>query len=240
MATAKQSFGLSKGDSLTWRYEVLERLGAGTEGEVYKIREKATGLTRAAKLYFPSKKNDAKRFARYARKLDALRDCAIVIKYLHAEQVWINETYIYCLISEYFAGAMLDQLLKGYRGRRMPPFEALNLIYELTTGIEEIHARKEFHGDLHTGNIFVERRGVFFQVRTIDFHDWGRSAAEERRADVLATARLLYDLVGGREHYKKQPQAIKEICMGLRGDLILKKFPTIFHLRAHMETFEWA
>lgn len=240
MTTPRQkTFGLKPGDSLTWRYEVLERLGAGTEGEVYKIRENATGLTRAAKLYFKSKKNDAKSFARYARKLDALRDCNIVIKYLHAEQVWINDAYTYCLISEYFAGAMLDDLLKDYRGRRMPTFEALNLIYALTTGIEEIHTRKEFHGDLHTGNIFVERRGVFFQLRSIDFHEWGRSPAIERRADILAIARLLYDLVGGRAHYKNQPQAIRDICMGLRGDLILKKFPTIFHLRAHLETFEW-
>jgi peptidoglycan/xylan/chitin deacetylase (PgdA/CDA1 family) len=134
---------------------------------------------------------------------------------------------------------MLNELLKEYRGKRMPAFEALNLIYNLVEGLEEIHSRKEFHGDLHTGNIFVERRGVFFQLRTIDFHDWGRSAAEERRADVLATVRLLYDLVGGRPHYQKQPQAIKDICLGLRSDLILKKFPTIFHLRAHMESFEW-
>ena len=239
MTKAHKSFGLAPGDRLTWRYEVIERIGAGTEGEVYKIREKATGLMRAAKLYFQTKDNTAKRFARYARKLDALRDCDIVIKYHHAEEVWINDSYIFCMISEYFGGALLEDLIKQYRARRMPPFEALNVIHALTIGIEEIHARKEFHGDLHKGNIFVERRGVFFQLRTIDFHEWGRSAAVERRADILAIVRLLYDLVGGRSHYKTQPQAIRDVCMGLRSDLILNKFPTIFHLRAHLETFEW-
>lgn len=239
MATAKRTFGLSPGDSLTWKYEVIERIGAGSEGEVYKIREAQTGLTRAAKLYFQSKKNTSKRIVRYARKLDALRDCDIVVKYLHAEEVRIGDTFIQCLISEYFAGMLLDELIKDYRGRRMPVFEALNLIYNLTCGIEEIHTRGEFHGDLHMGNIFVERRGVFFTLRAIDFHDWGRSPATERRADVLSIARLLYDIVGGRAHYKKQPQAIKDICLGLRSDLILKKFPTVFHLRAHLESFEW-
>lgn len=238
--TKPKSFGLSPGDRLTWRYEIIERVGSGTEGEVYKIREKATGLTRAAKLYYQSKKNSAKRFVRYARKLDFLRDCDIVIKYMHAEEVRIGDRFIYCLISEYFAGQILDDLLKEYRGRRMPAFEALHLTYDLTSGIEDIHARRQFHGDIHAGNIFVERRGVFFQIRTIDFHDWGRSPGEERRADILAIVRLLYDVAGGRAHYKKQPQAIKEICLGLRSDLILKKFPTVFHLRAHLETFEWA
>lgn len=238
MTTARHSFGLSPGDSLTWKYEVIDRLGAGSEGEVYKIRETQTGLTRAAKLYFRDAKS-AKRLVRYARKLDALRDCDIVVKYFHSEEVRIGDAFIQCLISEYFAGAVLHDLLKGYRGGRMPPFEALNLIYNLTNGIEEIHARGEFHGDLHTGNIFVERRGVFFSLRTIDFHEWGRSPATERRADILAIARLLYDIVGGRAHYPRQPRAIKEVCLGLRSDLILRKFPTVFHLRAHLETFEW-
>ncbi len=240
MTTAtKSSFGLARGDRLTWRYEVIERIGAGSEGEVYKIREKATGLTRAAKLYFETKEKTAPVFIRHARKLDALRDCDIVVKYLHAEEVWINDRFIYCMISEYFEGALLEDLLKSYRGGRMPAFEALSLIYTLTIGIEEIHARKEFHGDLHKGNIFVERTGVFFKLRTIDFHDWGRTPAVERRSDILCVARLLYDLVGGRDHYKKQPQAVRDICMGNRSDLILKKFPTVFHLRAHLETFEW-
>ncbi len=239
MAAPRNTFGLKPGDRLTWKYDILERVGAGAEGEVYKIREKATGLTRAAKLYFRIKNNTAKGFARYARKLDALRDCDIVIKYLHAEEVWIGDQYIYCLISEYFGGVILDDLLKVYRGRRLPPYEALNLIYNLTLGIEEIHARRHFHGDLHAGNIFVERRGVFFQLRTIDFHDWGRPAAEEKRADILAIVRLLYDITGGRAYYQKQSPAIKEICLGLRSDLVLQKFPTIFHLRAHLETFEW-
>jgi serine/threonine protein kinase len=241
MSQSKKSFSLQPGDPLTWKYKVVERLGGGSEGEVYKIRESATGLTRAAKLYFPTKNANAQRvrFARYARKLDALRDCDIIVKYFHTEEVRIGDTFVHCLISEYFVGAVLDAFLKNYRGGRLRSFEALNLIYILTCGIEEIHARGEFHGDLHTGNIFVERRGVFFHLRTIDLHEWGRSPATERRADILAITRLLYDLVGGRERYPRQAQPIKDICLGLRSDLILKKFPTVFHLRAHLETFAW-
>lgn len=236
--STRSAFNLECGDRLTWRYEVIERLGSGAEGEVYKIREKATGLTRAAKLYFDGAQN-ARAAVRYARKLDALRDCDIVVKYLHTEEVRIGDRFIKCLISEYFGGALLEDLRKTYRAGRMPAFEALNLTYGLVCGMAEIHARKEFHGDLHAGNIFVERRGVTFHLRIIDFHDWGRSPAQERRGDVLSIARLLFDLTGGRAAYKKQIPPVKAICLGLRSDLILKKFPSIFHLRAHLETFEW-
>lgn len=234
-----QSFSLQPGHPIGTQYAVLGCLGRGSEGEVYKIKETDTGLTRAAKLYFPTRHDLTKKFVAYARKLDRLRDCDIVIKYLHADKLEIGDQRIYCLISEYFDGRILDALVKEFRGGRMPPFEALSLIYSLAVGIGEIHARKEFHGDLHMGNIFVERRGVFFRLRTIDFHDWGRPPAVERRADILAITRLLYDLVGGRAAYAKQPEIIKSICIGLRSDLILKRFPTIYHLKAHLENYEW-
>ena len=50
---------------------------------------------------------------------------------------------------------------------------------------------------------------------------------------------LLYDAVGGRRHYARQPDEIKQICCGLRRDLIARKFPTAGHLRRHLELFSW-
>ncbi|MFQ5563617.1 MAG: serine/threonine protein kinase [Parvularculaceae bacterium] len=234
-----KTFGFRPGDPLASRYAVTGRLGRGAEGEVYEICETGTHLTRAAKLFYPSKDSLSKRIIHYARKLDRLRDCDIVIKYLHTEKISINDCFIHCLISEYFDGVILEDMVTEFPGKRLPTFEALSLIHALTVGISEIHARKEFHGDIHMGNIFVERQGVFFKLRTLDFHDWGRTAAIERRADILAITRLLYDLVGGRKTYRRQPDIIKQICMGLRSDLVLKKFPTIYHLKAHLENFRW-
>ena len=46
------SFDLAPGRILVRKYEVLSLLGAGWEGEVYHIRELATGIERTAKLYF--------------------------------------------------------------------------------------------------------------------------------------------------------------------------------------------
>lgn len=48
-----KSFALASGEILAGKYEVRMRLGRGWEGEVYQIRELATGIDRAAKLFFP-------------------------------------------------------------------------------------------------------------------------------------------------------------------------------------------
>ena len=44
-------FNLPPGVTIARKYEVLSKLGAGWEGEVYKIREIRTGIERAAKLF---------------------------------------------------------------------------------------------------------------------------------------------------------------------------------------------
>ena len=53
------------------------------------------------------------------------------------------------------------------RGRRLSPFEALHLLHALVRGVEEIHAVGEYHGDLHSDNIIVRRRGLGFEVKVV-------------------------------------------------------------------------
>jgi hypothetical protein len=105
--------------------------------------------------------------------------------------------------------------------------------------VEEIHDMREYHGDLHDGNVLVNRMGVFFDVRVVDFYHWGAPTAAHLRDDVADLVRLLYDAVGGARHYAKQPPEIKSICLGLRRDLIGRAFPTARHLREHLEAVEW-
>ena len=63
------SFDLHSGSQLGGKYEVVSRLGAGWEGEVYLVREKGTRIERTVKIFFPHRNpgNRALRF--YARKL---------------------------------------------------------------------------------------------------------------------------------------------------------------------------
>jgi len=231
------SFDLAPGDIIGGKYRVEAPLGSGLEGEVYRVTELRTRVRRAAKLFYPQEnlRNAAAR--RYAQKLDRLSACPILIQYHHAEYLSVQGCLVTCLISDYVDGILLSRFAAAEPGRRIQPFKALHVIYPLVCGLEQIHAAGEYHGDIHSDNILVRPRGIFFNVKLVDFYDRGSPSAAQRRRDVIDLIRLLHEITGGRRHYARQPAAIKSICRGLRRDLIRQSFPTVTRLRRHLETF---
>ncbi len=233
------SFSLRPGRVIGGKYLVEVKLGAGWEGEVYKVVESRTGIRRAAKVFFPQRNVGDRAVKFYAKKLERLRRCSIVIKYHHSETLRQHGVPVTCLISEYVEGELLHDFIARQPGKRLHPFEALHLIHTLARGLEEIHKVREYHGDLHDGNVLVSRHGVFFDVKLVDFYHWGAPTARHMRDDVADLIRLLYDAVGGRRWYGSQPAEIRAVCRGLRRDLIASAFPTTRHLREFLESFSW-
>jgi tRNA A-37 threonylcarbamoyl transferase component Bud32 len=236
-----ESFDLVPGRSLARKYEIVSRLGGGWEGEVYRIRERRTGIERAAKLFFPHRnlRNKAAKF--YARKLHKLRDCPIVIHYHTEETVLIRRIPITVLVSEYVEGELLTDFLERQPGGRLHPFQGLHLLHALVKGIECIHRLREYHGDLHPGNIIVERYGLSFHLKILDFFHWESAPKREGyQDDLVYLIHLLHQALGGARFYARQPNVVKSICCGLKRSLILAKFPTATHLRQHLETMRWS
>jgi tRNA A-37 threonylcarbamoyl transferase component Bud32 len=233
------SFNLKPGSVLANKYEVISFLGSGWESEVYRVRERGTRVDRAAKIFFPQHNQGNRATKFYARKLHKLRHCPILIQYHTQERIvykWMPVTF---LISDYVEGKLLSAFLKEQRGNRLTPFEGLHLLHVLALGVEIIHRAREYHGDIHDDNVIVNRCGLTFDVKLVDFYNWGAPSAENIREDVYDLIRILYDALGGKKHYAKQPQVIKEICCGLKRGLITQKFRTAGHLRVHLETLSW-
>ncbi len=234
-----EAFDLEPGRVIARKYEVIAKLGGGWEGEVYKIRERNSQIARAAKLFFPHR-NLRNRTSTYnARVLHKLHHCPIVIQYHTEETMTIRATPVTVLISDYVEGEPLIDFLKYQPGGRLSPFQALHLIHALTVGVECIHQHREYHGDLHASNIMVRRFGLGFDLKLMDLYRQAPPKAWNIQDDICDIVRVLYDAVGGAPRYAKQPDAIKDICCGLRQTLILKKFPTTTHLRKHLESLEW-
>lgn len=239
MATRIEEFGLEPGDSLGPKYEVIRRIGSGWEGETYLLRERYTGGELAAKLFFPQRNARGAAARRYARKLYKLRNCPILVQYHTQESVRIDGQTVVALVSEYVPGEPLHEFLRRQRGGRLSPFQGMHLLHALAQGMEAVHAEREYHGDLHEGNIIVRRHGLSFDLKVLDLFDRGKFRVEEAREDLLSMVRVFYDAVGGPKHYSRQPQQVKEICRGLRRGLILQRFRSVAELRAHLENLRW-
>ena len=233
------SFDLATGRKLAGKFEVIFKLGDGWEGEVYKVREIKTKIERAAKLFFPHRNIKEKSAKAYAQKLHKLRDCSILIHYHTQETITFKKLPLTVLISEYVEGVLLTDFLKNFPGNRLTPYKALHLLYALSKGLEEVHLMKEYHGDLHTDNIIVQRFGLNFDLKLLDLFHLQAPKRENMQDDVVGLIKVFYESMGGAKYYSKHPEIVKHICCGLKRGLILKKFKTIFQLKNFLEGLDW-
>lgn len=238
-ARGVKRFDFPPGRHVAGKYQIEEILGSGWEGEVYRIVERSTGIRRAAKFYYPHRDPTGRAAIAYARKLDALRHCPILLQYHHQEIAYVHRRKVIVVISELVEGQKLSEFLHRQRGRRLSAFEAMHVLYVLAKGIAPIHARGEYHGDIHDDNIMIRRQGISFDVKLLDFFDLGKPTRAKIQKDVLNLIQVFYGLVGGQSAYARQPRVVKEIIRGLRDTLILQRFSSAGDIQKHLETLQW-
>jgi serine/threonine protein kinase len=134
---------------------VLSKLGKGAFGEVYKVRQIATGEEFAMKIldkenYFRSK------LIRYAK---TERDVLVMlnhpfITYLHS--AFQTDTKL-VLVMEYCIGGDMSKLLR--RVKRLDEGTACTYICELVLALEELHRHNVIYRDLKPDNILFDSVG---------------------------------------------------------------------------------
>jgi serine/threonine protein kinase len=149
--------------------EILECLGRGGMGVVYKARQKSLNRLVALKLLAPEREKDAafaERFTREAQALALLSHSHIVTVYDFGSTSPSAEGAgdgFYYLLMEYVDGVNLRQLLDQ---RKMTPEEALAIVPPLCDALEYAHERGIVHRDIKPENLLLDRRG---QVKIADF-----------------------------------------------------------------------
>src|SRR5690242_21943151 len=112
-------FDFLSGRKIAGKYEIERLLGSGWEGEVYAIVERNTGIRRAAKFYYPHRDPLGKAAIAYARKLDALRHCSILMQYHHQEIAYVRRKKVMVVISELVEGRKLSEFLQSQPEHRL-------------------------------------------------------------------------------------------------------------------------
>ena len=141
--------------------EILECLGRGGMGVVYKARQKTLNRLVALKLLAPERVGDAKfaeRFTREAQALAALNHPNIVTIHDFGQAGGF-----YFLLMEFVDGLNLRQLLQT---RKFTPEEALAIVPSLCDALQFAHDRGIVHRDIKPENILLDKTG---RVKVADF-----------------------------------------------------------------------
>ena len=141
--------------------EILECLGRGGMGVVYKARQKSLNRLVALKLLAPERVRDAafaERFTREAQALAALNHPNIVTIHDFGQAGGY-----YYLLMEFVDGANLRQLL---RARKFTPEEALAIVPPLCEALQFAHDRGIVHRDIKPENLLLDKAG---RVKVADF-----------------------------------------------------------------------
>lgn len=141
--------------------EILECLGRGGMGAVYKARQPRLDRFVALKILSPEKRGNQKfdeRFEREARALAKLHHPNIVAVYDFGE----TQGNFY-LLMEFVDGLSLRQLLQN---RRLSPPEALAIVPKICDALQYAHGQGIVHRDIKPENILMDKEG---HVKIADF-----------------------------------------------------------------------
>jgi serine/threonine protein kinase len=163
--------------------EILELLGRGGMGAVYKARQKELDRVVALKILPPGIGDDpafAERFAREAKALARLNHPGIVTLYEFGHVTGVQTTVagtladsqpstlnpqpsLYYFLMEFVDGVNLRQLLEA---GRVSPREALAIVPQICDALQYAHDQGIVHRDIKPENILLDRRG---RVKVADF-----------------------------------------------------------------------
>jgi eukaryotic-like serine/threonine-protein kinase len=150
------------GDVIDSKYEVIERLGAGGMGELYKSRHSYLDAIRAIKVVHPqiSGNEDARsRFLREARAATKVQHPNVAT--LHDFSGLADGSHY--MVWEFIDGENLAQRLRA-RGT-LPPAEAVRVVTQALHGLEAIHRAGIIHRDISPENLMITRDGA---IKIID------------------------------------------------------------------------
>jgi eukaryotic-like serine/threonine-protein kinase len=158
------------------KYDVLDVLGRGGMGVVYRARDSRLGRTVAIKMLtegFSGNADMLQRFYREASQTGALRHNNIVIVYDAGDQD--GEPYI---VMEYVEGEPLDRAIKR---EHMQLEHALTIVEQICHALAYAHRNGVIHRDIKPANVILRADG---SVKLLDFG----IARDETRVDTSITS----------------------------------------------------
>jgi serine/threonine protein kinase len=207
---------LAQGTLFAGRYEIIEELGKGGMGKVYKVLDNEIQVEVALKLLKPEIASDEKIIERFRNELKIAREIAHknVCKVFH----FGKEKQSPYITMEYVRGEDLKSLIE--RKGVLTKEEALGVAKQVCSGLKEAHELGVVHRDLKPQNIMIDESGgvkimdfgIARSVETEGFTEAGmiigtpdyispeqaEGKKADQRSDIYSLGVVLYEMVTGR------------------------------------------
>jgi len=153
---------LTTGTTFAGRYQVIEELGRGGMGKVYRVLDKKLNEEVAIKLIKPEIASDKKTLERFSNELKIARK--IVNKNVGRMYHLSEEQGTYYITMEYVPGENLKSSIRRFGP--LPIGKTVFLAEQICEGLAEAHRLGIVHRDLKPGNIMIDEEG---NARIMDF-----------------------------------------------------------------------
>ena len=158
------------GDVISKRYRILERLGSGAQGVVYRARDLETRGELALKFLGEGKGLDpelSRRMEREALAMARLRGTSAV--YVHGIAT-AQDGMLYVAMEMLYGKDFEDYLQEAEKvGGRIKAVRLLEILRPVATTLEQAHAQGIIHRDLKPSNVFIVDSDKGGGVRLLDF-----------------------------------------------------------------------
>ena len=196
-------------------YRIIEEVGVGGLGRVFRAIDERTGTTVAVKVLHDKYISNRKFLGIFHRELLIMAGMhhKHIVGYLDGHFEPPN-CYI---VTEFIEGWSGHHFLKQVG--RVPPLVALSIIIDMMKGIDHLHLHDTIHSDLSASNILIDRSGrvmvtdfgLSCQVEVEDYKNYMigtpgyyspehiSEAAICPQTDIYCAGLILYEMIAGRK-----------------------------------------
>src|SRR3954468_17862826 len=172
-------------DLLGGQFQILQKIGSGGMGAVYKATQPAMNRMVAVKILHPklaNRKDLVSRFRREARAMSHLTHPNTVKVYLYGE---LEDGSLY-IVMEYLEGKNLNQTVRSEGAMTIE--SGLPILIQACNALDEAHRAGIIHRDLKPENIFVTSQGGMKDfAKVLDFGLAKVTEREMRPGSIILT-----------------------------------------------------
>ncbi|HMJ50775.1 MAG TPA: serine/threonine-protein kinase [Polyangiaceae bacterium] len=172
-------------DILNGEFRILEKIGTGGMGSVYKANQTAMNRPVAVKILHPkltNRKDLVSRFRREAKAMSHLSHPNTVRVLLYGE---LEDSSLY-IVMEYLEGKNLNQTVRTEGA--MPAERALPILIQVCEALEEAHRAGIVHRDMKPENVFLCTQGGLTDFpKVLDFGLAKVTEREMRPGSIMLT-----------------------------------------------------